>query len=105
MTTIGILQMLLFFGLILLFTKPMGAYMARVFNGERTFLQPALRPIERLFYRLFGVKEDEDMPWTTYAFAMLMFSVVGGLLSYALLRLQGHLPFNPKGFSGKEMSP
>jgi potassium-transporting ATPase potassium-binding subunit len=105
MTAIGIFQMLLFFGLILLFTKPMGAYMARVFEGERTFLSPVLRPIERLFYKLFGVREDEDMPWTTYAFAMLMFSFVGGLLTYALLRLQGHLPFNPKGFSGKEMTP
>src|SRR5712691_7921415 len=74
MTPIGIFQMLLFFGLIVLATKPMGAYMARVFNGERTFLQPVLRPIERLFYKLFGVKEDEDMRWTTYSFAMLMFS-------------------------------
>ena len=105
MTPIGIFQMLLFFGLIVLVTKPMGAYMARVFNGERTFLQPVLGPIERLFYKLFGVREDEDMRWTTYAFAMLMFSVVGGLLTYALLRLQGHLPFNPKGFSGKDMTP
>jgi K+-transporting ATPase ATPase A chain len=105
MTPIGIFQMLLFFGLIILFTKPMGAYMARVFNGERTFLQPVLGPIERGFYRLFGVREDEDMPWTTYAFAMLMFSAVGGLLTFALLRLQGHLPFNPKGFGGKDMTP
>src|SRR5712691_7921416 len=69
MTPIGIFQMLLFFGLIVLVTRPMGAYMARVFNGERTFLQPVLGPIERLFYKLFGVKEDEDMRWTTYAFA------------------------------------
>jgi K+-transporting ATPase ATPase A chain len=105
MTPIGIFQMLLFFGLIVLVTKPMGAYMARVFNGERTFLQPVLGPIERLFYQLFGVKEDEDMRWTTYAYALLMFSVVGGLLTYALLRLQGHLPFNPKGFGGKDMTP
>jgi K+-transporting ATPase ATPase A chain len=105
MTAIGILQMLLYFGLVLLLTRPMGAYMARVFEGERTFMSPVLRPIERLFYKLFGVREDEDMSWTTYAFAMLMFSVVGGLLTYALLRLQGHLPFNPKGFSGKEMTP
>jgi potassium-transporting ATPase potassium-binding subunit len=105
MTPIGILQILLFFGLIVLVAKPFGAYMARVFAGERTFLYPALRPIERLFYALFGVKEDEDMRWTTYAYAMLMFSLVGGLLSYALLRLQGYLPFNPQHFSGKEMTP
>ncbi len=77
MTANGVLQLLLFFGLILLLTKPMGAYMARVFQGERTLLTPVLRPVERLFYRLFGVREDEDMKWTTYAFAMLMFSVVG----------------------------
>ena len=105
MTSNGILQLALFFGLVLLLTKPMGAYMARVFQGERTFLTPVLRPVERLFYRLFGVREDEDMKWTTYAFALLMFSVVGGLLTYALLRLQGHLPFNPQHFTGKEMTP
>jgi K+-transporting ATPase ATPase A chain len=104
MTSNGILQMALFFGVILLLTKPLGAYMARVFQGERTFLTPVLRPIERLFYKLFGVKEDEDMKWTTYTFAMLMFSLVGGLLTYALLRLQGYLPFNPQHFTGKEMT-
>ncbi len=104
MTSNGILQMALFFGVLLLLTKPLGAYMARVFQGERTFLTPVLRPVERLFYKLFGVNEDEDMRWTTYAFAMLMFSVVGALLTYALLRLQGYLPFNPKRFTGKEMT-
>ncbi len=104
MTSNGILQLALFFGVILLLTKPLGAYMARVFQGERTLLTPVLRPVERLFYKLFGVNEDEDMKWTTYAFALLMFSLVGALLTYALLRLQGHLPFNPKGFSGKEMT-
>jgi K+-transporting ATPase ATPase A chain len=105
MTFTGILQMLLFFGLVLLLTKPIGTYMARVYSDERTFLTPILRPVERLFYRIFGVREDQDMPWTTYAYALLMFSVVGALLSYALLRLQGYLPFNPKGFGGKEMTP
>jgi K+-transporting ATPase ATPase A chain len=104
MTSNGILQFALFFGVILLLTKPLGAYMARVFQGERTLLTPVFRPVERLFYKLFGVKEDEDMKWTTYTFAMLMFSVVGGLLTYALLRLQGYLPFNPQHFTGKEMT-
>jgi len=104
MTSNGILQMALFFGVILLLTKPLGAYMARVFQGERTLLTPVFRPVERLFYKLFGVKEDEDMKWTTYTFAMLMFSVGGGLLTYALLRLQGYLPFNPQHFTGKEMT-
>jgi len=105
MTASGILQLLLFFGLIVLLTKPMGTYMARVFQGERTPLSPVLRPVERVIYRLLGVREDEEMRWTTYAFALLMFSVVGGVLSYALLRLQGYLPFNPQHFSGKEMPP
>ncbi len=105
MTGYGVLQILAFFGLVLLLTKPMGAYMARVFNGERTRLHPLLRPVERAFYRLARVREEEDMRWTTYAFAMLAFSVVGGLLTYALLRLQAYLPLNPQHFSGKEMTP
>jgi K+-transporting ATPase ATPase A chain len=104
MTANGILQMVLFFGLILLLTKPVGSFMAQVFAGEPTFLTPVLRPVERLLYRLFGVREDEDMPWTRYAFALLMFSVVGGLLSYALLRLQAYLPFNPQHFGGRQMT-
>ena len=108
MTPNGILQILLFFLVILLLTKPMGAYMTRVFEGERTLLSPILAPIERLFYKLFGVKEDEDMKWTTYAFSLLMFSVVGMLLTYILLRAQGSINLfglNPKGYSGKEMTP
>jgi K+-transporting ATPase ATPase A chain len=105
MTANGLLQLALFFGLVLLLTRPMGAYMARVFQGERTLLTPVLRPLERLCYRLFGIREDENMKWTTYGFALLLFSVVGALLSYALLRLQGQLPLNPQHFSGKEMTP
>ena len=104
MTSNGILQLALFFCAVLLLTRPMGAYMARVFQGERTLLTPILRPVERLLYKLFGVREDEDMKWTTYTFALLMFSLVGALLTYALLRLQGHLPFNPQHFTGKEMT-
>src|SRR5580704_11499371 len=105
MTPNGVIQILLFFGVILLATKPMGSYMTRVFNGERTLLTPVLQPIERLCYKLFGVKEDEDMRWTTYALAMLMFSIVGMILTYFLLRFQAHLPFNPQKFSGKDMTP
>jgi K+-transporting ATPase ATPase A chain len=89
--------------LILILTKPMGSFMARVFAGERTFLTSVLGPVERLLYRLFGVREGEDMPWTTYAFALLAFSVVGGLLTYALLRLQGVLPLNPQHFGARQM--
>jgi K+-transporting ATPase ATPase A chain len=105
MTANAIGLFLLFFVILLLVTKPLGLYMARVFTGERTFLDPVLRPFERLLYRLFGVDENEDMKWTTYGFAMLMFGLVGGLATYALLRLQGSLPMNPQHFSGKEMTP
>ena len=104
MTANGIVQLVLFFGIILVLTKPMGSYMARVFQGKRALLTPVLRPVERVFYKLFGVKEDEDMKWTTYSFSLLMFSLVGLVLTYALLRLQGHLPLNPQNFSGKEMT-
>jgi K+-transporting ATPase ATPase A chain len=105
MTPNGVIQILLFFGVILLATKPIGLYMTHVFNGERTLLTPVLQPIERLCYKLFGVKEDEDMRWTTYAFAMLMFTVVGVILTYVMLRFQEHLPFNPQKFGGKDMTP
>lgn len=103
MTANGWIQIILFFGLILLVTKPIGAYMARVFEGERTLLTPIIKPIEKLFYKLSGVKEDEDMHWTIYAFSLLMFTVIGVVLTYALLRLQRHLPFNPRGFGGRDM--
>jgi K+-transporting ATPase ATPase A chain len=105
MTTIGVVQILAFFALVLAATKPLGSYMARVFSGERTFLHPVLRPLERLLYRLTGVDETQDMRWTTYSFALLMFGLVGGLVTYALLRLQGALPLNPQHFTGKEMTP
>ncbi len=105
MTFNGILQILLFFLAILLISKPLGAYMARVFAGERTLLSPIFQPIERLFYKLFGVKEDDDMKWTTYAFAMLMFSVAGLVFTYVFLRLQQVLPFNPQHYGTKQMTP
>ncbi|MGD0110783.1 MAG: potassium-transporting ATPase subunit KdpA [Armatimonadota bacterium] len=105
MTGYGMAQIALFFVLIVLATKPLGGYMARVFSGERTLFHPLLGPVERAFYRLSRVSEDEDMRWTTYSFAMLAFSIVGGLLTYALLRLQAFLPLNPQHFSGKEMTP
>ena len=104
MTTNGIVQILIYIVALLLVTKPMGAYMARVFEGERTLLTPVLGPIERIFYKLFGVDEKQDMKWTTYTLAMLMFSIVGMFFTYALLRLQGLLPFNPQHFSGKDMT-
>ena len=105
MTTNGIVQILIFFVALLLVTKPMGAYMVRVFEGERTLLTPVFAPVERLFYKLFGVDAKQDMKWTTYTLAMLLFSLVGMLFTYALLRLQGHLPFNPQHFAAKDMTP
>ncbi len=71
--------------------------MAKVYQGERTFLDPILGPVERLIYRLSGVKADEDMDWKVYAIAMLLFNGLGLLAVYALQRLQGFLPLNPQG--------
>ena len=98
MTVNGWLQILLFLALILLVTKPMGVFMARVFSRERTFMDPVLRPVERLLYRITGVDEDHEMRWTEYAIAMLLFSVVSMIVLYLMQRLQGFLPFNPQKF-------
>ncbi len=98
MTANGWLQILFFLLLILAVTKPLGVFMARVFNRERTFLDPVLRPIERLLYRVTGVDEEHEMAWTEYAFAMLLFSLVSMLLLYLIQRAQGYLPFNPQKF-------
>ena len=100
MTVNGWLQIAVFLGLVLLVTKPMGVFMTRVFNRERTFMDPVLRPVERLVYRLTGVDENHEMRWTEYAGAMLLFSVVSMLVLYAMERLQMHLPLNPQHFPG-----
>ena len=84
MTVNGWLQIALFSVVIALLAKPFGGYMTRVFTGERTFLSPVLRPVERLFYWLCGVDESSEQHWLTYAVAMLLFSVVGFLSLYAL---------------------
>jgi len=76
----------------------MGVFMARVFNREKTFMDPVLRPVERLLYRVTGVDEDHEMRWTEYAISMLLFSVVSMIVLYAMERLQGYLPFNPQKF-------
>jgi K+-transporting ATPase ATPase A chain len=75
MTANGWFQIFLFFALVLLVTKPVGIFMTRVFNRERTFMDPALRPIERILYRVTGVDEDHEMRWTEYAISMLLFSL------------------------------
>jgi K+-transporting ATPase ATPase A chain len=105
MTTIGIVQILVFFALILLATKPVGLFMSRLFQGERTFLHPVLRPLEVLVYRLCGVREGEEQRWTGYTAALLSFSLFAFLFPYALMRLQGLLPLNPQGFGASQVSP
>src|SRR5271165_1456042 len=98
MTANGWLQIAIFLALILAVTKPMGVFMTRVFNRERTFMDPVMRPIERLIYRTTGVDENHEMRWTEYAFSMLLFSVASMLLLYLIQRVQGFLPFNPQKF-------
>ena len=98
MSAIGWVQAIVFFLIVLALTKPLGAYMARVFEGERTWLSPVLVPFERLIYRLGGVREDEEMTWYAYALSMLAFSVIGLIYLYVLLRTQKWLPFNPQHF-------
>jgi potassium-transporting ATPase potassium-binding subunit len=100
MTVNGWLQILFFFVIILLVTKPLGVFMAHVFDRKKTFLDPVLRPVERLIYRLTGVNEEREMRWTEYAVTMLLFSVVSMLVLYLIQRLQGYLPFNPQHLPG-----
>ncbi len=99
MTAVGIYQILFFFVLILAITKPLGIFMARVFTGERTFLHPVLRPLERGIYRLSGLREDVEQSWTQYAGALLAFTIAKFVFTYLIQRMQGWLPFNPQGFS------
>ncbi len=96
MTTNGWLQIALFFACVLALTKPMGLYLAQVFERRRTWLDPMLSPVERVLYRLTGVNADEEMRWTEYLVAMLCFSAVTMLLTYLVERLQLHLPWNPQ---------
>jgi len=98
MTINGWLQIALFGVIIISIARPVGGYMTRVFNGDRTFLSPVLRPVERLLYGLSGVDEKEEQHWLTYATAMLAFSLIGVVSLYAIQRLQHLLPFNPQGF-------
>jgi len=97
MTANGILQIVLYFVVLLVLTKPMGAFMHKVFAGERTFLHPILRPLETAFYKACGIDEAAEQRWTGYAAAMLLFSLLTMLLTYLLLRVQQWLPLNPQG--------
>jgi K+-transporting ATPase ATPase A chain len=95
MTVIGWMQIFLFCAIVVALVKPLGLYMTRVFNGERTFLSPILRPVEAGLYWIGGVDEKREQHWLTYTVAMLLFHVGGFLIIYLLMRLQALLPFNP----------
>ena len=99
MTLFGWLQILVFCGIIIALVRPLGGYMARVFNGEGTWLQPVLRPIERGLYRVAGTREDEEQNWVTYAVALLLFNLAGFVGLYLLQRFQAQLPLNPAGMT------
>ncbi len=105
MTQNGILQIVIFFLIILAITKPLGLFMARLFDGQRTFLHPILRPFEALTYKLVGVKEATEQRWSQYAASLLAFSIFCFLFTYALQRLQAFLPFNPQGFGNAQVTP
>jgi K+-transporting ATPase ATPase A chain len=98
----GILEIVVFLVLLGLLARPLGSYMAHVYRGERTFMHPVLRPIERLVYRLCGVDETREMGVTGYAVSMIVFNFVTLLFIYVVLRLQGHLPLNPAHVPGMD---
>ena len=105
MTIYGILQILIFFLVILALAKPVGLFMAGLFEGRRTFLHVLFRPVEVLCYRVIGVAEDTEQHWTQYAASLLAFSLFSFLFVYLLGRLQGFLPLNPQGFNGTNFTP
>src|SRR6267142_510768 len=105
MTSIGVLQIAIFFGLILVCTKPLGAFMAKLFEGRRTFLHPLLRWLEVLTYKATGIREDVEQRWTQYTAALLSFSLFGFLLTYVMQRAQGFLPLNPQHFNAGNVPP
>src|SRR5512138_539417 len=91
------IQLVFYFVVLLALAKPLGSFMAKVYQGEHTFLDRILGPVERLIYRLAGVNPGENMNWKTYAIAAMLFNVLGLLVVYLLQRLQGVLPLNPQG--------
>jgi len=96
MSTWGWLQIGLYIVILLLLVKPLGSYMARVYAGGRTMWDPLLGPVERLTYRWFGIRPDDEMTWTRYAIAFMMLSVVGLIATYGFERLQQLLAWNPE---------
>ena len=105
MTSNGILQIVLFFLVILALTRPLGTFMANLFEGKRTFLHPIFRPVEVLTYKLIGVTETAEQRWSKYTASLLAFSIFSFLFVYAIQRLQGFLPFNPQAFGVATATP
>lgn len=105
MTSYGLFQILVYFVVLLALTKPLGCFMAHVYDGERTFLHPVFRPLEKLIYKLGGVREETEQRWTQYTASLLAFSAVCFVLTYGIQRFQGFLPLNPSGFGVKQAPP
>lgn len=105
MTLPNLLQLCLFLLVVAVLVKPLGSYMLRCFNRERTFLDPILRPVEKAVYRLGGVNEEQQMNWREYAAAFILFSLSGTLLLYALLRLQPYFPWYDKSVLTQPITP
>ncbi len=99
MISLGIAQIVVYFALILVLTKPIGTFLYHVFEGKKTFLHPVFRPLERLIYWVGGIREDEEQSWIRYSASMISLSVFSFLFVYVIQRLQGHLPLNPMHFS------
>lgn len=97
MTLNGWLQILIFCGIVIALVKPLGGYMTRIYNGERTLMSFVFGPLERGLYRVAGTSERQEQHWTIYAVSMLLFNLAGVLILYALQRVQGALPYNPAG--------
>ena len=96
-------ETILFFVVLLALVKPLGAFMAKVYQGERTFLSPVFVPCENLLYRICGVKQDEEMDWKRYAGAMLLFNLVLFVALFVMLMVQHLLPLNPQKFPSIEV--
>ena len=105
MTSSGLFQIIFYFLILLVLTKPVGLYMTQLFDGRRTFLHPLLRWLEVLIYRLSGTREDVEQRWTQYAAALLSFSVFGFFLAYLFQRAQAYLPLNPQNFGTPNVAP
>ena len=98
MTTNGVIQFVGFFGVLLVLVKPLGSYMARVYDGKSVWFTRIVGPVERITYGMAGIQPDAEMGWKQYAGPLLAFYLAGMLLLYGLQRLQGWLPINPQGF-------